>query len=59
MHLDISLVRSVITVVWFVTFVALWLWAWSGRRRQDFAAAANLPLEDEGDRDASKTNGAV
>jgi cytochrome c oxidase cbb3-type subunit IV len=43
------ILSSVVTVVWFVTFVALWLWAWSRRRRADFDAAARLPLDDLGD----------
>ena len=49
MSLDISmgLVRGVLTAILFAAFVALWFWAWSGERRQDFAAAAQLPLEDE------------
>ena len=47
MHL-IDLMTTVVTVVWFVAFVALCLWAWSGRRRKDYAAAARLPLDDEG-----------
>ena len=49
MHWDLTVIlRSVITVVWFATFVGLCLWAWSGRRRKDFDAAARLPLEDAG-----------
>jgi len=44
----IDLMTTVVTVVWFVAFVALCLWAWSGRRRKDYAAAARLPLDDEG-----------
>jgi cytochrome c oxidase cbb3-type subunit 4 len=49
MSLDISmgLVRGVLTAILFAAFVALWFWAWSSERRQDFAAAAQLPLEDE------------
>jgi cytochrome c oxidase cbb3-type subunit 4 len=49
MSLDISmgLVRGVLTAILFAAFVALWFWAWSSERQQDFAAAAQLPLEDE------------
>jgi cytochrome c oxidase cbb3-type subunit IV len=47
MHLDVTVVlRSVVTIVWFLTFVGLVLWAWSGRRGQDFATAARLPFDD-------------
>jgi cbb3-type cytochrome oxidase subunit 3 len=39
----------VTTVVAFATFVAIVAWAWSGRRRAAFSAAANAPfaLPDE------------
>ena len=49
MSLDISLglVRGVLTAILFAAFIALWFWAWSGKRQQEFAAAAQLPLEDE------------
>lgn len=49
MNVDISvgLVRGLLTAILFAAFIALWFWAWSGRRQQDFAAAAQLPLEDE------------
>jgi cytochrome c oxidase cbb3-type subunit 4 len=49
MSLDLSLglVRGVLTAILFAAFIALWFWAWSSERRQDFAAAAALPLEDE------------
>jgi cbb3-type cytochrome oxidase subunit 3 len=29
-----------------VAFIGLCLWAWSSRRREDFAAAARLALDD-------------
>jgi cytochrome c oxidase cbb3-type subunit IV len=49
MSLDISLglVRGLLTAILFAAFIALCFWAWSGKRRQDFADAAQLPLEDE------------
>jgi len=46
MHLDFNLISSVVTVMWFLAFIALCLWAWSGRRRKDFAAAARLPFDE-------------
>jgi len=39
--------RSVITVVSFVTFLGIIWWAYSGRRKEAFAEAANLPFADE------------
>lgn len=44
---SLGLVRGLLTAVLFAAFIALWFWAWRGERRQDFAAAAQLPLEDE------------
>jgi cytochrome c oxidase cbb3-type subunit IV len=38
---------SIITVVSFVTFIGIMLWAYSGRRNADFEAAANLPFADD------------
>jgi len=46
MHLNPDVLSSAVTIVWFLAFVALCLWAWSSRRRKDFDAAAQLPLED-------------
>ena len=50
MHLDLDIVRGVLTVVWFLLFLALWITAWSRKRREEFAAAARLPLEATADR---------
>ncbi len=47
MHLVI--VRSAVTVTLFVLFIALCIWAWSGRRRDEFAAAAMLPFDETDD----------
>ena len=46
MHLSPDVLSSAVTIVWFLTFIALCVWAWSSRRRRDFDAAAQLPLED-------------
>ena len=42
-----GLARSIVTVLAFVTFIGIVLWAWSGARRERFDAAARLPLEDD------------
>lgn len=44
-----NLIRSLITVTLFISFIALWAWAWRTERRTDFAAAARLPLADDAD----------
>jgi cytochrome c oxidase cbb3-type subunit 4 len=43
---------SIFTVLSFVLFIGIVAWAWSGRRRAEFAAAANEPfaLPDESPR---------
>ena len=45
--MDVNDLRSIITVVSFVLFVGIVFWAWSGRRKADFDAAARLPLDDD------------
>ncbi len=42
-----GILRGVVAGVLLVVFIALWLWAYSGRRRPAFEAAARLPLEDD------------
>jgi cytochrome c oxidase cbb3-type subunit IV len=49
MHLAVNIVRSLVTVALFVLFIALCTWAWSDRRRDEFAAAARLPFDDADD----------
>ena len=41
---------SAMTVVSFITFIGILLWAFSRRRDGDFDAAAQLPFADEPDR---------
>ena len=45
-----SVVSSIVTVVSFVTFIGIVAWAYSKRRRDAFAQAANAPfaLPDDG-----------
>ena len=42
-----TIFRSLMTVTLFVSFLVLWYWAWRSERRDDFEAAARLPLEDD------------
>ena len=37
----------VMTVVSFITFAGICAWAWSARKQNDFAQAAQLPFADE------------
>ena len=42
-----SLLQSVWTVLAFVSFVGVVVWAWSKRRGSEFDAAAHIPLNDD------------
>ncbi len=43
--MDINVLRSIVTVVTFVAFIGIVVWAWSSRNRADFDEAAQLPFE--------------
>ena len=46
--MDFSLIQSIWTVVVLVLFVGIVIWAWSGKRKQRFDEAANIPfMEDD------------
>ncbi|HZH05536.1 MAG TPA: cbb3-type cytochrome c oxidase subunit 3 [Lautropia sp.] len=46
--MDLNTVRGLITLVFLIAFVAIVCYAWSGRNRQRFADAAELPFKDTG-----------
>ncbi len=52
--MDYGTYGSLMTVVMLVVFVGIIVWAWSGKRRAAFEAAARMPLEDD-DRCAAPT----
>ena len=43
----ITQIQVVWTIVVMVVFLAIVFWAWSGRRKESFNEAANIPLEEE------------
>ena len=45
--MDINDLRALVTVAAFAAFVGIALWAWSGRRREQFEAAARLPFDGD------------
>jgi cytochrome c oxidase cbb3-type subunit 4 len=45
--MDAVLFHIIWTVVAFVVFIAIFVWAWSNKRKHAFDEAARLPLEDE------------
>jgi len=42
-----TLVHSIWTVLVFIIFIGIVLWAYSGKRKKDFDEAANLALDDD------------
>ena len=47
LNLDVNTLRVVVTVLSFVAFVGIVLWAWSAKNTAAFAEAAQLPLKDD------------
>ena len=45
--MDINDIRSAVTLLGFVSFLALVRWVWAAPRRGAFDAAAQLPLDGE------------
>ncbi|MGO4222824.1 cbb3-type cytochrome oxidase subunit 3 [Lysobacter sp. TAF61] len=42
------MVSGIITALLLVLFVGGWIWVWSPRRKSEFDAAAQLPLDEWG-----------
>lgn len=42
------MIMGILTAVLIVLFLGIVVWAWSRRRRDDFTAAAGLPLIEDG-----------
>lgn len=47
MEFDINTLRSAATVVSFITFIGILVWAFSRRNAADFEEAAKLPFEQD------------
>lgn len=47
--MDINDLRGLSTVFAMVAFISVCVWAYSGKRKQKFDDAANLPFADEHD----------
>jgi cytochrome c oxidase cbb3-type subunit 4 len=45
--MDINTLRSIVTVVAFITFLCIVAWAWSSRNAASFDEAARLPFEQD------------
>ncbi len=42
-----SQIQSFWTVIAFITFIGIVVWAWSGKRKKDFSDAANLIFDEQ------------
>jgi len=45
--MDINDLRSIVTLVSFLIFVGILIWAWSKSNQADFEEAARLPFKDD------------
>jgi cytochrome c oxidase cbb3-type subunit 4 len=45
--MDINTLRSIVTVVTFLVFIGIVVWAWSGRNAKGFDEAAQLPFKQD------------
>jgi cytochrome c oxidase cbb3-type subunit 4 len=48
MDIDINTLRSAATVLSLVLFIGIMVWAWSRKRQDEFAEAAQIPFEQDG-----------
>lgn len=39
--------NSILTLVLFLVFIGIVIWAWSSKRKKQFEEAARLPLDDD------------
>jgi cytochrome c oxidase cbb3-type subunit 4 len=47
MDFDINLLRVIATVASFVTFIAIWGWAWSRKNRERFEEDGQIPFQQD------------
>jgi len=45
--MDVNTLRSLMTLLLLGVFLGIWAWAWSAKRRDRFAEAAAIPLNDD------------
>jgi cytochrome c oxidase cbb3-type subunit 4 len=45
--MDINILRSIVTVVTFIFFLGIMVWAWSSRNSASFDEAAQLPFKQD------------
>ena len=57
--MDLSDLRTIVTALSFVAFVGVVIWAYNGKRKAGFDAAANLPFADKDELPVSQADGTV
>ena len=45
--MDGNLIQVIWTLVVVVLFIGIVIWAWSGKRKQEFDEAANIPFNED------------
>ncbi|MEI6737651.1 MAG: cbb3-type cytochrome c oxidase subunit 3 [Pseudomonadota bacterium] len=45
--MDLTVLRSLVTLISFIVFIGIVFWAWSGKNRARFQEAAMLPFADD------------
>ena len=45
--MEINTLRAIVTVVTFLVFIGIIVWAWSGRNAKSFDEAAQLPFKQD------------
>ncbi len=58
-HLDFEFLSGIVTLVWFLAFVGLCIWAWSPRRQRDYTAASRMPLDEGAGAGAAGQEGGI
>ncbi|MEJ2093678.1 MAG: cbb3-type cytochrome c oxidase subunit 3 [Gammaproteobacteria bacterium] len=52
-----SLIHSIWTVLVFLLFIGIVIWAWSGKRKDNFDKASRIPLEDGSEKNGEDDKG--
>lgn len=52
--MDYGTLQGIWTIIVMIVFLGIVIWAWSGKRKQEFKDASNIPFKEE-DNDGSKT----
>ena len=52
--MDVNMVRAILTAACFLVFLGIVVWAFGAGRRERFAEAARVPLDDHDDREVPR-----